>query len=289
MACPFCLKSSTVKRGFFVVKNEHGRIQRYFCRDCRRKFSSQTGTVTYREQKPGVTRALFRLLAIGVSQRAAADFLHVKPDTVAMKVMRLGRECKLRLTKTLQEKPAGPVIMFDEMETFEHTKCKPLSMAVAVEKGTRRILAVEVARMPAKGLLAAKSRAMYGRRRDDRPRALASLCRQVKAACPELSLLISDQSPRYPPVLAKAFPGIKHQTHKGRRACVVGQGELKQGTFDPLFSLNHTCAMFRDGLKRLTRRTWATTKKPCRLQMLMHIYAEAHNQALISGRRQVSL
>ncbi len=34
-----------------------------------------------------------------------------------------------------------------------------------------------------------------------------------------------------------------HQRFKGRRGCIVGQGELKVGGFDPLFSLNHTYAM----------------------------------------------
>jgi hypothetical protein len=51
----------------------------------------------------------------------------------------------------------------------------------------------------------------------------------------------------------------------------VGQGELKRGGFDPLFSLNHTAAMFRDRLKRLSHRTWCTTKRPDRLQLLLDL------------------
>lgn len=57
----------------------------------------------------------------------------------------------------------------------------------------------------------------------------------------------------------------------------MGQGELKAGGFDPLFSLNHTCAMYRDNLTRMSRRTWCTTKGPDRLQSLVNLYVCAHN------------
>ncbi len=289
ICCPHCHLDSVTKRGQYTVKNEHSIVQRYACKVCKKRFSDQTGTLTYKEKKPGVTRVLFRLLCSGMSQRAAADALAVKRDTVANKVRRLGTECKQRLAASLVAKPVGPVVMFDEMESYEHSKCKPLSMAVAVEQGSRRVIAVEVASMPAKGHLAEKSRKKYGRRPDGRPAALKAMCEQIKLASPGLASLVSDQSPRYPAIVAAMFPGVPHTTHKGRRGCVVGQGELKSGAFDPLFSLNHTCAMFRDALKRLTRRTWATTKKLACLQQLMHVYAYFHNQALEVGRRHVSI
>ena len=91
---------------------------------------------------------------------------------------------------------ASKSFVFDEMETFEHTKMKPLSIALAVEQGTRRILAVEVASMPAKGLLAARSRTKYGPRPDHRPLALAALCREVRRSCPVLRVVKSDGSSR---------------------------------------------------------------------------------------------
>ncbi len=63
--------------------------------------------------------------------------------------------------------PQVTSLEFDDLETFEHTKCKPLSATIAVESKTRRILGFRVARMPAKGLLAAISRKKYGYRKDD--------------------------------------------------------------------------------------------------------------------------
>ena len=91
----------------------------------------------------------------------------------------------------------------------------------------------------------------------------------------------SDQNPHYPKDLKKAFPHATHETHKGQRGSIVGQGELKKIRFDPLFSLNHTCAMTRANMNRLFRRTWCTTKIPERLVDHFAIYAVYHNLSLI--------
>ena len=68
---------------------------------------------------------------------------------------------------------------------------------------------------------------------------------------------------------------------------MVGQGELKRGGFDPLFALNHTAAMYRDRIKRLSRRTWCTTKRADRLQLLVDLYAWHHNERLRGAGRLV--
>jgi len=70
----------------------------------------------------------------------------------------------------------------------------------------------------------------------------------------------SDENPNYPRILAKVFPDCTHMRIKGGRGCITGQGELKKLRYDPLFSLNHTAAMFRANINRLFRRTWCTTK-----------------------------
>ncbi len=59
--------------------------------------------------------------------------------------------------------------------------------------------------------------------------------------------------------------------------------------FDLLFSLNHTAAMCRDRIKRLSRRTWCTTKRPDRLQLLMDLYAWHRNEHLRGAGRLVRL
>ena len=42
-----------------------------------------------------------------------------------------------------------------------------------------------------------------------------------------------------------------YQRFKGAKGAVVGQGELKKLKRDPLFMINHTCAMLRANINRL--------------------------------------
>jgi hypothetical protein len=80
--------------------------------------------------------------------------------------------------------------------------------------------------------------------------------------------------------LRKHFPKATHIQTKGRKSSVTGQGELKKVFYDPLFSLNHTCAMMRAHICRLIRKTWCTTKDPDRLADHIAIYVNYHNREL---------
>lgn len=180
-----------------------------------------------------------------------------------------------------QSLPKVRVLEFDDMESFEHSKCKPLSITLAVEHKSRRILGFRVSKMPAKGKLAKIARKKYGRREDHRARARQELFSELKPIVEVGALIKSDMNPYYPPDVKRHFKACRHEVFKGRRGCVVGQGELKRGGFDPLFSLNHTCAMLRANISRLFRRTWCTTKKQSRLSLHIAIYAVYHNAKLI--------
>ena len=97
---------------------------------------------------------VFRLLAKGLSQRGSAQVLGVDPKTIARRVIRFGDCAKKHLARDNFLSRKCSEIVFDEMETFEHTKLKPLTIPMAVEQGTRRILAVDVGKIAAKGHLA---------------------------------------------------------------------------------------------------------------------------------------
>ena len=146
----------------------------------------------------------------------------------------------------------------------------------------RKILGFQVSSMPARGVDAARARAKYGHRPDDRSKGLHTLFENVKRVVSTEGTLKSDEKTLYPRFVRKYFPKATHETFKGRRGCVVGQGELKRGGFDPLFFLNHTAAMIRANVNRLFRRTWCTTKKPERLIDHLWLYTSFHNTVLTS-------
>ena len=229
---------------------------------------------------------VFRFLTSGVSQRRLAIDLNLNRKTIVRKFLFLAGLSKLIIAEMNFHLPIAKAMEFDDLETFEHTKCKPLSVTIAVESKTRRILSFRVSQMPAKGLLAANSRKKYGARADHRPKARESLFQQIKEHIMPGAQIKSDKNPHYIKDVERHFPQSEHKTFKGRKAAVTGQGELKCGGFDPLFSLNHTCAKMRDDLKRLTRRTWCTTKKLDRLDMHLSLFTLRHNLEILKKQKK---
>jgi hypothetical protein len=224
---------------------------------------------------------IFKLLASGVSQRRISRLLKIHMITVARKLSFLGHQARFFNLKNRFKLFPVVEMQFDDLETFEHTKMKPLSMTLAVEKDTRFILGFEVSRMPAKGLLAEKSFKKYGKRKDERTAARERLFRRIERQIHQNALIESDSNPHYLETVKKYFPYASHVTLKGQRGALTGQGELKKVFYDPLFSLNHTCAMFRANVNRLFRKTWCTTKKIQPLIDHLEIYTQFHNQRLI--------
>lgn len=279
-SCPKCIISCSkiVRIGSYYRTSDAKTIQRFRCQNCRISFSSATFGSCYRQKKRHKNALLRKLLCSGVSQRRAARILNLHRTTVVRKFLFLALEAEFCLLLQNHGKKKAKVIEFDDMESFEHTKCKPLSITLAVETGTRRILGLSVSRMPAKGLLAKVNR--YGPRADERGPARRGLFSRIQEFVEEDAVIKSDSNPHYKSDVIKFFPHAKYEQYLGKRGAVTGQGELKKLRFDPLFSLNHTCAKFRADVNRLFRRTWCTTKSPARLRSHLILYASYHNQHL---------
>jgi transposase-like protein len=286
--CPYCCPINSksehriIRRGQFKRKSDSRYVQRFKCLTCKREFSSSTSHPAYRQKKRSINEPLRKLLCSGVSLRRSANLLHVSRTTIARKLIYLGEQSRIKLSVLNQLSSPAQVVEFDDQETFEHTKCKPLSITLAVESKTRRILAFEISQMNAKGHLVKIAMKKYGRRKDTRYAARQKLFLTLKPLVVSNATFKSDQNPHYPPDVRRHFPEGKHETFKGQRGSIVGQGELKKIRFDPLFSLNHTCAMTRANVNRLFRKTWCTTKLPKRLADHFAIYAVYHNENLVS-------
>jgi transposase-like protein len=284
--CPNCKTPTQIfKRGRYRRPSDKKLIQRFQCKNCQKSFSSQTSSFDYRLRKRRINQRVFLMLAKGMSQRGCAQVLGVDPKTISRRVWRFGRCSKAHLKKLQKSKRRVSSITFDEMETFEHTKLKPLTIPLAVETNSRKVLALDVGKIAAKGPLASLSRSKYGYRKCQRRLVLDSLFDQIKNIATPECIFLSDESQHYPRPVKRFFKNGIHKQYKGRKPAVVGQGEMKKGGFDPLFSLNQTAAMFRDNIKRLTRRTWCTTKRVDRLLDFLHIYAFYHNQRIDGVKR----
>jgi len=296
-ACPRCcpFPKERVGRvravGTFNRASRADPIQRYQCLDCNRTYSDATFTREYRQRKRHINQPLFELLSSAVSMRRAAIVMSIARRTVERRLPYLALvadDCHQKLIESL---PPVENVHFDDMESWIHTKLKPVSIPLIVMHPKRLILAFDVVSMPAKGKLAKTSVAKYGRRPDHRKQGWHnSLTKLKKAAIPEVSIT-SDSHKMYPGEIRKYLPKAVHIQVLSRKGCVVGQGELKRGGKDPIFSLNHTAAMLRANINRLARRTWCTSKTAENLKRHISIYALWHNEDILAkqeGRKKYS-
>lgn len=267
------------KDGYYRRACDSKRVQRFRCQLCGKRFSSSTGRFDYRIKKRRELTMLEHLICSKMSQTRAASVLKMNRKTVASLMLVLDRKAVIKQIDLLRKLEADKVeyLQFDDLITVEHTKMKPLSISIAVDAKRRYILGAEVSRIPASGPLAKKSVAKYGRRTNDHEKGLKRLFEKISSSISETALVQSDNHKRYPKYVKKYLSGRNYRTYYGGRSCVAGQGELKKKFFDPLFTLNHTCAMFRDNINRLVRKTWCTTKKIEWLQMHVNIYVAYYN------------
>lgn len=278
----FRFNNKVVRDGSYFRKDDSRIIHRFKCKGCLRRFSSSTKTLEWRQKKRRVNHLLFQILASGISMRRSAKILNINRKTVDRKFIYLAKKAKLENTQFLQLLKSNPIesLQFDDLISSVHTKLKPVSISIAIDKKTRRILGAEVGSIPAFGHLAAIAKAKYGKRANQHEEKLDGLFSKIQEFVKQDALIESDEHLKYLPVVNKYFPRASYRQFKGAKGAVVGQGELKKIKYDPLFKINHTCAMFRANINRLIRRTWCTSKRIDKLQDHINLYINYHNQNL---------
>lgn len=273
-----------LRKGYYYRKNDSKRITRYRCGLCKRSFSSARFGKCFGQKKRTVNGALLFMTCSSMSQNRIALILKINRKTVVRKFLFLAEIAKEVRQAEIQECVDKGVkfqeLNFDEMQSYERSKCLPLSIPLMVEKKERKILGFRVASMPANGPLAEISRKKYGKREDQRAEATRSLFEELAPIISPQAEITTDQNPHYPGWIKRHFPKAKHKTTKGRPGRWGGFGELKKIGFDPLFASNHSAAMFRANINRLARKTWATTKRADRLAAHIELYIFFHNQIL---------
>lgn len=176
-------------------------------------------------------------------------------------------------------------IQLDDLITKENSKLLPLTVTIAVDENRRSILGAEVSQIPAFGHLSKIALKKYGSRKDLHFDGLTRLFKRISPFLSPEVLVKSDEHKRYPGFISAYLPRAEHRTFKSERSCVAGQGELKKVQHDPLFIVNHTCALMRANVNRLIRKTWCTTKDPQKLKDHLDVFIYFYNQYLLAGAR----
>ena len=278
--CPGCSSVNFIRKGYYFVKILRTKKRRYQCKSCNCTFSNQTFHNTYYQRRPDLNEKVFILLVSGNTQQRISELLDCSPTTVARKLQWLAQH---KLSSSLSN---ALHIQIDEMESIEHTKLKPLTIPICVSDNYK-ILGINVGKIPAKGHLAELANRKYGARDNEREKALRELLAQLRDEVKINPLTITtDSHPLYPKLIKEYFPEAVHisvlsrQMKEKKRELI--HHKITKKVFDPLFALNQRCAKIRSDVRRMTRRSWCTTKKIENLKKHLSLYRIYNNDFVLN-------
>ncbi len=270
--------------GSFRTERLRQIVPRYQCRHCGRHFSAHTQRATYRQKRADLNGIIFNLLCSGMTQRRIARVVGCNPKTVARKFLFLANYFASFHEQHLKSGELSfSSAQFDEMESFEHTRLKPLGIALAVSGEREKVIDVKVAQLGYKGRLAALAFRKYGPREDLTPKARAQVLKSVEVSLRKTPkpTIISDAKPIYSCEIKQAFRerDVLHLSFANRKRLLefTTNPLRRRNENDPLFRLNHTAARIRHDLSRMMRKVWTTTKKVHCLQAHLDLFVAYYN------------
>ncbi len=276
-SCPHCASERFKKKGFYSRAGDSRRVQRFSCKDCGKSFSRAGYSPWYRHRYRRLNPHIKTQLVSSGTIRGTARLLNIHPDTVSRHLTILGQIAKDSVEKERSTWPKAKRVQMDDLITFEHSALKQVSVTLMTDSDRYRMLGFCVSRIPTSGTIAQKAREKYGLRPDESILNRHKLLAEIKVVIADDAAFITDAHQGYPPLIQRHCPNAHHDTYLSRRACVAGQGELKEGGFDPLFCINHQMATLRAFVSRLVRRTWNTTKKLSQLEAHLWVMLAFYN------------
>jgi len=259
----------------YATSSYPGGIALFRCSRCRRSFSLRRFSVEFYLHRHHRTVAALEQLVSSCSLRQAARASgSLGRAALARRLERFGLHAHRLLRRALRERlpVERDTFVLDEAETFEiDRRMGPLTVPVLLHRRSRYVLAAHV------GTLAPRirpsdrrwrprlERALLPRRNQSRrvaSRCLAALDRVRRGAA---VVLATDEKPAYRSLLRQHDRGtaVTHRTTSSR---------VPRRTWNPLFQVNQTLAMVRDGLSRARRRTWCASKRRGRLWCHLGLY-----------------
>jgi transposase-like protein len=264
------------RRGTYTRACDQRVVQRFLCLHCKRHFSTQSFRLDYRLKLPELHFVLIRDFVSKITHRQSARTLGCTRRTVHHRRQLLGRHClefhEEVLARAEKAGICGTRFLLDELETFEERRrLQPVTVPVVVEHPSYYVVGASVGTLPARGnlrlgerLRKAKLESLHGRRLNGSREAVSEALGFVRPllGASGHGLVESDFKSTYPQLIRKTLgKSVAHKQHSST---------AKRNRGNPLFPINHTLAMLRDGLSRLVRRSWAASKRRARL--LEHLW-----------------
>ena len=269
------------RRGSYRRKCDGLVVPCFSCNTCGGHFSRQTFRFNYRWWRPTAHLELFRLFVSKVTLRQAARITGYSRVTVAARVRSMGAHCRRWHRQALAKCPGlSGAFLLDELETFEADRLvKPVTVPVLIQKRSLFVVDLQTAPLPSRGRLGPyhqlrklRHEELHGKRRSGSRRAVEQCFQELRRVLePRAALeLVTDRKSSYRTLIRRTF---------GQFPCNHARvsSRARRDRRNPLFPINHTLAMMRDGVSRLVRRSWGAAKLRDRLEEHLWIWAAYRN------------
>ena len=267
------------RRGTYRRSCDGRTVQRFQCKKCKRTFSTQTFRVDRNLRRPSIDILIFLGFVSKESQRQMTRKYHCGRGAVARRMKRYGEHCRAFHERALRSRETSlrweGRFLLDELETYEtDRRLKPVTVPLLAHLPSRCILHAAVGTLPARKPLPPKKQKQLeqmeappaGKRRSE-SHAKVSECFSILSEITKNEKLVhvgTDEKATYRTILKKTIgKRLVHQRTHSKEPRTIK---------NPLFLVNHTFAMLRDGLGRLVRRNWGATKEREKLEWHLWLY-----------------
>ena len=260
--CQYCKSGQLRKRGNYKAKT--GTVQRYQCKDCDKTQTTRTNSLNYRLRKQRLAKKIKTLYCERMSLRGISRTLGIDRKTVNAYFIRESHKSRVANLKGLESRGiVSTFIQFDDIETFEHSKQKPLGIYLSVRAKTGEIISAKVHTTHIRALAVSKEKINKWNRNVDKGAALADCLLETKKAFNRVHTTLG-------------CDGEKINISTANEICdesfinIVTLGENKK--------IDLAIRKMRNDISRLSRKSLCSTKKAERLQNHLDLYIDYHNK-----------
>src|SRR5215212_1380112 len=261
--CPFHLNAfgwRWIHWGFYRRRCEPQIIQRFRCKQCGSRFSTQSFSTTYYLKRPELQIKFFHSVLACSGYRQIAREARCNPTTVMGQVARLGRHALLALRHLRTTPEVHEPIVIDGFESFAFSQYHPLHLNLAVGARSHYIYGFTHSELRRKGRMSARQKKVrdslertFGK---PDPKAIESgIVELLKLAAPNTRDLTvrSDEHPAYPRALRRLGDWrIRHECTPSIAA---------RTWRNPLYPVNALDLLFRHNSANHKRETIAFSKR----------------------------
>ena len=261
MICQYCSSDKLRKRGRYKTKT--ATVQKYQCKPCGKLQSKRTNAHTYRLRKQRLAKKVVALYCKRMSLRGIARTLGVSRETVNKYFVREAHKARTENLKALANKDmVTTYVHFDSLETFEHTKKRPLGVWLSVRAKTGELIAAKVHRTDIRALATDRGTIRKWNAATDKEQSLIEFLMETEKAFNRVHTTVG-------------CDGLKSQIKTAKQlfgdsAEVVELGENKK--------IDLAIRKLRNDISRLSRKSLCSTKKAEQLQNHLDLYIWYHNR-----------